>query len=39
VERVFGIAGVTETLPVYSDRGQALAALAEARKASAETAG
>jgi anti-sigma B factor antagonist len=39
VERVFGIAGVTEALPVYSDRGQALAALAEARKAGVENAG
>jgi anti-sigma B factor antagonist len=34
IERVFGIAGVTEALPVYSDREQALAALAQGRTGS-----
>jgi anti-sigma B factor antagonist len=33
VDRVFGIAGVTEALRVFTDREQALVALAEARDA------
>jgi anti-sigma B factor antagonist len=36
VERVLGIAGITDAFPVYSDRRRALAALAEARKTSAD---